>query len=82
MHPCYLGVDMATYDELIAANLTVPQICERVGADSLGYLSVDRLVESTGRQRSDFCLGCLTGNYPATPVEALPNADRQPALKL
>jgi glutamine phosphoribosylpyrophosphate amidotransferase len=43
---------------------------------------VDRLVESTGRQRSDFCLGCLTGNYPATPVEALPNADRQPALKL
>jgi amidophosphoribosyltransferase len=82
MHPCYLGVDMATYKELIAANLTVDQIRARVGADSLGYLSVDRLVESTGRQRSDFCLGCLTGNYPATPVEALPNADRQPALKL
>jgi amidophosphoribosyltransferase len=73
---------MATYKELIAANLTVEQIRARVGADSLGYLSVDRLVESTGRQRSDFCLGCLTGAYPSSPVVALPGADRQPALKL
>jgi len=82
VHPCYLGVDMATYKELIAANLTVDQIRARVGADSLGYLSVDRLVESTGRERSDFCLGCLTGVYPSSPVVALPGADRQPALKL
>jgi amidophosphoribosyltransferase len=82
MHPCYLGVDMATYKELIAANLTVDQIRARVGADSLGYLSVDRLVESTGRERSDFCLGCLTGAYPSSPVVALPGSDRQPALKL
>jgi amidophosphoribosyltransferase len=82
VHPCYLGVDMATYKELIAANLTVDQIRARVGADSLGYLSVERLVESTGRERSDFCLGCLTGAYPSSPVMAMPNADRQPALKL
>jgi amidophosphoribosyltransferase len=81
MHPCYLGVDMATYDELIAANLTVPQICERVGADSLGYLSVEHLVASTGRARNDFCLGCLTGAYPAEPVMAAPGGDRQPVLK-
>jgi amidophosphoribosyltransferase len=82
VHPCYLGVDMATYKELIAANLTVDQIRARVGADSLGYLSVERLVESTGRERSDFCLGCLTGAYPSAPVMATPGADRQPALKL
>ena len=82
MHPCYLGVDMATYDELIAANLTVDQICAKVGADSLGYLSVEHLVESTSRQRDDFCLGCLTGAYPSEPVMATPGADRQPALKL
>jgi amidophosphoribosyltransferase len=81
MHPCYLGVDMATYDELIAANLTVDQICERVGADSLGYLSVEHLVASTGRKRGDFCLGCLTGAYPSAPVMAAPDGDRQPALK-
>jgi amidophosphoribosyltransferase len=82
VHPCYLGVDMATYKELIAANLTVDQIRERVGADSLGYLSVERLVEATGRVRSDFCLGCLTGAYPSSPVMAAPGGDRQPALKL
>jgi amidophosphoribosyltransferase len=81
MHPCYLGVDMATYDELIAANLTVDQIRERVGADSLGYLSVEHLVASTSRVRGDFCLGCLTGKYPGKPVVAAPDGDRQPALK-
>jgi amidophosphoribosyltransferase len=83
VHPCYLGVDMATYAELIAANLTVAQICERVGADSLGYLSIENLVESTGRDRTDFCLGCLNGRYPSRPASShiVPQADLQPALK-
>ena len=67
---------------LCAANLTVPQICERVGADSLGYLSIDELVGSTGRDRSDFCLGCLNGRYPSVPAYSHgAQADRQPALK-
>jgi amidophosphoribosyltransferase len=84
MHPCYLGVDMATYDELIAANLTVAEIRERVGADSLGYLSIESLVGSTGRDRGDFCLGCLNGRYPSVPTSSHGNvqADRQPALKV
>src|ERR1700736_450006 len=82
-HPCYLGVDMATYAELIAANLTVPEICERVDADSLGYLSIENLVDSTGRDRRDFCLGCLNGKYPSQPGYSHGGlqADRQPALK-
>jgi amidophosphoribosyltransferase len=67
-HPCYLGVDMATYDELIAANYTVDQIREKIGADSLGYLSLDGLVASTGRKRDEMCLGCLTGEYPNVPA--------------
>ena len=70
VHPCYLGVDMATYEELIAHNLSVEQICEKVGADSLGYLTVEGLVSATGRENSDFCLGCLTGRYPAEPALA------------
>jgi amidophosphoribosyltransferase len=81
VHPCSLGVDMATYAELIAANLTVDQICDKVGADSLGYLTVEGLVAATGRPRGDFCLGCLTGKYPSAPTFSLPSADRQPALK-
>ena len=67
-HPCYLGVDMATYDELIAANYTVEEICKKIGADSLGYLSLNGLVESTQRNANEMCLGCLTGVYPNVPA--------------
>jgi amidophosphoribosyltransferase len=59
----------------------VEQICEKVGADSLGYLSKERLVEATGRERGNFCLGCLTGEYPSAPAVSRRDADRQPALK-
>jgi amidophosphoribosyltransferase len=67
-HPCYLGVDMATYDELIAANYTVEQIREKIGADSLGYLSLEGLISSTERDSNEMCLGCLTGVYPNVPL--------------
>jgi amidophosphoribosyltransferase len=67
-HPCYLGVDMATYDELIAANYTVDEIRAAAGADSLGYLSLDGLIAATGRKREEMCLGCLTGVYPNVPA--------------
>jgi amidophosphoribosyltransferase len=67
-HPCYLGVDMATYDELIAANYSVEEIRRKTGADSLGYLSLDGLIASVGRKREDMCLGCLIGEYPNVPA--------------
>jgi amidophosphoribosyltransferase len=67
-HPCYLGVDMATYDELIAANYSVEEIRAKTGADSLGYLSLKGLVTATGRKRDEMCLGCLTGEYPNVPA--------------
>ncbi len=70
-HPCYLGVDMATYDELIAANLNAEEIRRHTGADSLGYLSLEALIEATGRKREEMCLGCLTGAYPSVPVHAV-----------
>lgn len=67
-HPCYLGVDMATYDELVAANYTVEQIRQRTGADSLGYLSLDGLIAAVGRKREEMCLGCFVGEYPNVPA--------------
>jgi len=72
MNPCYLGVDMATREELIAHNLSVPQICQKIGADSLGYLSVEGLISSIGRPRKEMCLGCLTGEYPQSARDAEP----------
>jgi amidophosphoribosyltransferase len=61
-HPCYLGVDMATYPELIAHRLDVPQICAHLGLDTLAYLSLDGLQKATRAQ--GFCHGCFTGKYP------------------
>lgn len=62
--PCYLGVDLAKKDELIAARMTVPEIGRHIGADSIGYLSLDGLFRAIGKGRQGFCTGCLTGNYP------------------
>ena len=50
-HPCFFGVDMGTYDELIAHQLGVPEICDHIGADSLGFLSVDRMMKALGPRR-------------------------------
>jgi amidophosphoribosyltransferase len=64
MWPCYLGVDLAKKEELIAARMTVPEIGRHIGADSIGYLSLDGLFRAIGKGRQGFCTGCLTGNYP------------------
>ncbi len=62
--PCYLGIDMNTRRELVAAEMSVKEIQEHIGADSLAYLPVEGLVESIGLPRKDLCLGCVTGEYP------------------
>lgn len=62
--PCFFGVDMATRSELIAAQKTVPEIRDFIDADSLGYLSLEGLVEAVGLPREMFCLACFTGKYP------------------
>jgi amidophosphoribosyltransferase len=63
-HPCFMGVDMATYDELIAHRLSVPQIQERIGVDSLGYLSLPGMIRAVGRPLNRFCVACFSGDYP------------------
>lgn len=64
MSPCYLGIDMATREELVAAHKTVAGVEAVINADSLGYVSVEGLVEAVGIPEDDLCLGCLTGVYP------------------
>lgn len=62
--PCYLGIDMATREELVAAHKTIAGVEALINADSLGYVSVEGLVEAVGIPEDDLCLGCLTGVYP------------------
>jgi amidophosphoribosyltransferase len=63
-HPCFYGVDMGTRWELIAARKTVDEICQHIGADSLGYLSPDSLIDAVQSKRSELCTACFTGEYP------------------
>jgi amidophosphoribosyltransferase len=62
--PCFYGIDFPTRQELIAADLTVEQIRDYVGADSLGYLSLDGMVEASGGEKESFCRACFDGEYP------------------
>lgn len=68
MWPCYLGVDMARRDELIAASKSVHEIGEAIGVDSIRYLSLDGLLRAINLPRDRFCTACLTGVYPV-PVQ-------------
>ena len=62
-NPCYMGVDMASQDELIAAQKSVDEIREHIGADSLAYLSIDGMMR--GLEADDgYCNACFTGVYP------------------
>jgi amidophosphoribosyltransferase len=74
VHPCFYGIDMASRGELAAARMTIPEICEHVGATSLGYLSVDGAVAAAGRGRDQFCTACFTGEYPIPVPEELEKA--------
>ena len=62
--PCFYGIDFATRAELIANGLDVDEIAASVGADSLGYISLEGMIEATGRPADGLCTACFTGEYP------------------
>ncbi|MGB9955860.1 amidophosphoribosyltransferase [Haloferax prahovense] len=62
--PCYMGINMATREELIASDKSVEEVRDTIDADSLGYLSIDAVAEVLEKSRADLCLGCVTGEYP------------------
>ena len=63
--PCYFGVDIHDKESLIANKLTTSEICEYIGADSLGYLSINSLRKIAEGANIEFCDGCFTGSYDA-----------------
>lgn len=63
-YPCFYGIDMANRDELVAATKSVAEIQEMIGADSLAYLEMDRVLRAIRRSRNLFCRACFDGQYP------------------
>ncbi len=62
--PCFYGIDMSTRRELVASDLDVEEIRAFVGADSLGYLSMEGMVRATGMPKGELCRACFDGEYP------------------
>src|SRR5207302_10738012 len=72
LNACYYGIDTSSRGELVASRLSVEEIRASIEADSLGYLSINGLIEALGLPRQDLCLACLDGRYPTeTPTEAM-----------
>jgi amidophosphoribosyltransferase len=68
--PCFFGIDFASRAELVAGSLSVEGIRASIGADSLGFVSLEGLIEATTLPAGKLCLGCFTGDYPIPVAEA------------
>ncbi len=62
--PCYLGINTPTREELLASGRSMDEICRFLNADSIGYLSLEGLIDSIGISTRNLCIGCLNGQYP------------------
>ncbi len=83
-HPCFMGVDMAGYKQLIAHKLNIAEICEQIGADSLDYLSLPGMIaavqEGISTGKHGHCTACFSGQYPVSVPEWLFSEDRDKML--
>ena len=73
-NPCFYGVDISTYEELISARLDLEGVKNYIGADSLYFLSKESLFEAA--KRNDLCLACFTGSYPTALYQAVKDANK------
>lgn len=73
-HPCFYGVDISTYDELICAHKSIEEITAMLDVDSLAFLSEKTLYEAG--HRSELCTGCFSGNYPTYLYQRIEDANK------
>lgn len=72
LHPCYFGTDISSRDNLIACKLTMEEICQELGPDSLGYLSIEGIHSIAKEANLGFCDACFSGHYPIEVPDSLP----------
>lgn len=68
MHPCYYGIDTPSKRDLIAANLNIEEMREKIGADSLAFISNEGFLKATGLKEDTYCKACFNGEYPIDPI--------------
>ncbi|WP_456455095.1 amidophosphoribosyltransferase [Thermovibrio sp.] len=76
--PCYFGIDTPTKEQLIASSSSLEEICKHIEADSLGYLSLEGMLEAAGGSKEEFCTACFDGDYPVEiPKEIVKQAKKE-----
>lgn len=81
--PCYYGIDMSERKKLIAALMTNDEICTKIGADSLGFLSLEQAHQAVGVPDRGFCDACFSNNYPIEiPAKLKARMTRMPKIKM
>ncbi|MGN0632532.1 MAG: amidophosphoribosyltransferase [Oscillospiraceae bacterium] len=70
--PCYFGTDIDSKENLIASKMTAEEICRSIGADSLGYLSIENVQKLAGNSECGFCVGCFNEKYPIEVPKEMP----------
>jgi amidophosphoribosyltransferase len=72
--PCFYGIDMSTYGQLIGSHHSAEEIAKIIGADAVCYQSIDGLVRATGESHDDLCMACITGKYPTPLAQKMADA--------
>lgn len=75
--PCFYGIDMSTYSELIGARLIPEEMAVELGADSVNYMPVDEYIKETGMRRDQLCIGCISNEYPTQAADNIASAIRE-----
>jgi len=78
--PCFYGIDIATHKELIAARMEIDEIGRAIDADSLGYQTMEGLIDALGMPASDLCNACLTGVYPTPAAQNIADSMKELTL--
>jgi len=74
INPCYFGTDITSRENLISCKMTKEEICKYLGADSLGFLSIEHVSKIALNERCEFCDGCFTGKYPIPEPKIYPKS--------
>jgi len=79
--PCFYGIDMATYGQLIGSKHSTEEITKIIGADAVCYQSIEGFIKATGFSRDQLCLGCITGKYPTPLAQKIADEMKKRFLK-
>ncbi len=79
--PCFYGIDMSTYGQLVGSRHNAEEIAKIIGADGVCYQSIEALVEATGQTEDQLCLACITGKYPTPCAQKMADAMKKRFLE-